>query len=663
LDQSYASAVKWLCCVLVSLPVAAQAQEIVVTGRGLADPASDAAYAMATIDRDRLGGTASGRVEDALRDVAGFQQFRRSDGRSVNPTSQGATVRGLGGNAASRVLVLLDGVPQGDPFAGYLNWPSYLPERLGRVRFTRGGGSGVSGPGALAGTVEFESVEARDAATLGGSLIGGSFGAVEGRALVSAHLGSGFALVSGGYARGDGFVPVVHGGPADKRARYDQGSLAVRMVFPAFGGELQGSIDTFDDIRTRGTDFSRNATSGANASLRFVSGRMTTLGYVQMRKFASQFAAVDAARAIATPTLDQFNTPAIGLGGRIEWRPDLGQSEVRLGGDWRRTTGTTNELFSFVAGAPTRVRRAGGTGETLGMFGEMTHVFDALTLTGGGRIDHWSLRNGLRQERLLTGATLLDTRFGNRDGWQATGRVGMAFAATPALTLRGSAYLGWRLPTLNELYRPFRVGNDQTLANAALVPERSKGGEIGIDWRRGDHVRIGATAFFMRLDNAISNVTVSSGPSGTVRERRNITAILSKGVEFDAHAKWGNWSVSASGSVTEPRVQSTPLRPAQVAQVQTSVRLGWRGLSVVARYVGRQFDDDANTRRLGPALTVDMVAEWPLSDRVTVILRGENVFDALVPAALSGTNILERASPRTMWAGLRFGLASETIRR
>ncbi|MBL7326180.1 hypothetical protein INQ16_31835, partial [Escherichia coli] len=46
--------------------------EIVVTGRGLAAPPGDAAYDVVTISRDRIAGTASGRLEDALRDAAGL---------------------------------------------------------------------------------------------------------------------------------------------------------------------------------------------------------------------------------------------------------------------------------------------------------------------------------------------------------------------------------------------------------------------------------------------------------------------------------------------------------------------------------------------------------------------------------------------------------------
>ena len=116
--------------------------EIIVTGQALPVSIGDAAYDVARIDRDRIIATASGRIEDVLRDVAGLSQFRRSDARSANATSQGATLRGLGGNASSRALLVLDGVPQSDPFGGWISWPAYAPERLGQVRVTRGGGSG-----------------------------------------------------------------------------------------------------------------------------------------------------------------------------------------------------------------------------------------------------------------------------------------------------------------------------------------------------------------------------------------------------------------------------------------------------------------------------------------------------------------------------------------
>jgi vitamin B12 transporter len=99
--------------------VAAAPPEIVVTA--LASK-SDVAYDVVTLDRAALVTSPSGRIEDILGLVAGLQQFRRTDSRAANPTSQGATLRALGGNASSRALVLLDGAPVADPFTGYIPW-------------------------------------------------------------------------------------------------------------------------------------------------------------------------------------------------------------------------------------------------------------------------------------------------------------------------------------------------------------------------------------------------------------------------------------------------------------------------------------------------------------------------------------------------------------
>jgi vitamin B12 transporter len=113
-----------LALAFISSAAIAADDEIVVTGQGLGGSPGDAAYDIVAIDRDRLTMSASGRMEDVLRDAAGFEQFRRSDSRSAHPTSQGATLRGLGGNASTRALILLDGVPMVDPFGGWVRLAS-----------------------------------------------------------------------------------------------------------------------------------------------------------------------------------------------------------------------------------------------------------------------------------------------------------------------------------------------------------------------------------------------------------------------------------------------------------------------------------------------------------------------------------------------------------
>ena len=657
---------------------------IFVTARALDDAKGREIYDLVTIPRERLALSPSNRLEDVLRDIPGFQQFRRSDARSANPTSQGATLRGLGGNASSRVLVLLDGVPQTDPFGGWIAWPALDPRRLGEVRVMRGGGSGADGPGALAGTIELDSVAgaSRLSTTIGTAL--GSRGGVDAHGLLAAPLADGSISLFGAYARGDGFVPIVaeQRGPVDRPSPYRQGQFALRGVAPLGGRvEMQASLSAFADRRERGTPFSEIDSRGADASLQLV-GRgalpFAALLYVQDRQFSNAFAAVNAARTTASQTLDQYTVPSIGLGARAEVRPRLGGGEVRLGVDWRETRGETRELFQFVNGAPTRGRAAGGRMRTIGGFAELGWTLGAVTLSGGGRIDRWSIGDGRLDEGLLvSGVPLNRVDFADRAGWEASGRGGIGWQAAQSLYLRGAIYRGWRMPTLNELYRPFRLGTDATAANAGLDPERLTGAEAGLEWQPIPSLSLVATAFTARLNNAIANVTLAQGPGtfpgvgfvgagGQYRQRQNLESIRSRGVELESQLAIGSVILVAGYSLVDAGVRGAGIsaalngmRPAQVPRQIASLTATWRdrhgAMAVLsANYVGEQFEDDLNRHSLGDALTFGTAVLAPLGRGFFIEARAENLTGARVMAAVSAAGIVERATPRTLWIGLRF---------
>jgi outer membrane receptor protein involved in Fe transport len=656
--------------------------EIVITGRGLPRALGEEVYDSVAIGRDRLEASASNRLEEVLRDVPGFQLFRRSDARSANPTSQGATLRALGGNASSRALLILDGVPQTDPFGGWVSWPAYDPLRLGQVRVVRGGGSGAEGPGALAGTIELSSAGAAEIGPLSADLAYGSRRSLDAHVATGLATRSGFAMIGASLAKGAGFVPIVpeQQGPADRPSPYVQGSIAARAVTRIGGGpELQVSALAFTDDRQRGTALSDIATRGADGSLRLVGRRWSLLGYVQTRQFYNSFASANAARTAVTQTSEQYNVPSTGLGARGEVRPNVGGGvEVRLGGDWRETSGRTQERLSFVNGAATRDRAAGGRTDTLGGFAEAALRSGALTLTAGGRIDRWTIASGFLEERVIaTGALASDLHYPDRSGWEPTGRAGFAWRVMPGLTLRSAAYLGWRLPTLNELYRPFRAGLDATAANPDLDPERLQGAEAGLDWRPIAGLRLGATLFANRLSGAIANVTLGQGPGtfpvvgfvargGQFRTRENLGSIVSRGVELDGRWEHGPWSLAAGYSYADARVHSSGaalpldgLRPAQTPRHMLSSTLAWRSgrgalASMSARYVSAQYEDDLNRQRIPGALTFDAAAALPLGKGLAIEVRAENIADKRVIAGISGDGILERATPRTLWVGLRY---------
>lgn len=668
---------------LLALPAAAYAEdEIIVTGHGLDEPAGEKVYDSVVITRDALTGSASGRLDNILNQVPGLQQFRRSDTRTANPTSQGVTLRALGGNASSRALLILDGVPQTDPFGGWINWPAYDPERLGSVRVVRGGGTGVYGPGALAGTIEMASAAPIDLAGFGADLAYGSRDSVDARASVGTALGAGFVSASAMFGRGDGFIPVVEEqrGAVDRPAPYEQGSLSLRGFAPlASDLELQANMLLFRDERERGVPFTDNVTKGADASLRLVgSGELpfSALVYLQTRDYFNSFGSIAAGRATSTQSAEQYSVPSTGIGARGELRPSIGPVELRFGADWRRTTGETREKYNFQNGVGTRNRLAGGRTDTLGGFAEAAYEAGPWTLTGGGRIDHWWIADGHLDERVFaTGQVLTNADFPNRSGWEPTGRAGIAFTPVESVTLRAAGYLGWRLPTLNELYRPFRVGADATAANANLDPERLRGIEGGIEVRPAEGARIGVTVFTNHLKNAIANVTLGRGPGtfpgvgfvpagALYSQRQNLDAVDATGVEADASFAIGAWTLGAGYSFVDAEVDSSGpaaaldgLRPAQTPRHSASASIGWHGpsglrASVSALYSGSRFEDDLNTQRLDDALSFDAVAEVPISGGLAIQARGENLTNERIEAGVDGNGIVERATPRTLWIGL-----------
>ena len=667
-----------LAALVVALPAAASAQEtkppaqavpaeIVVTGTGLAPPPAAPAYDTTVIDADRLAASASGRIEDALGAVAGFQQFRRSDSRSANPSAQGVTLRALGGNATSRSLVLLDGVPLADPFFGYIPLSALAPERLARVRVTRGGGAGAFGAGAVAGTIELESAGPSEQGLLSGQVLGSDRGDSELSGTLAPRLGAGFAVVSARWDRGQGFwtTPPSQRVPASARAKYDSWSTALRAVAPLTADvELQASGLVYGDARTLRFKGANSTSSGEDASLRVVgkgTWQFDALAYLQARNFSNVVISSTSFRK----TLDQRATPSTGWGGKLELRPPVGASAVlRLGTDWRVASGTMFEdAYSAVSGLVTARRRAGGRTSDLGFYAESDWRLGALILTGGLRADRWAITGGNFTEANAAGTVTTRNTFANRAGWQTSLRGGAVLALGHGLGLRGSAYTGLRLPTLNELYRPFTVFPVVTRANAALVNEHLVGFEAGFDWTPAADFSLSVTAFDNKVEHGIANVTIGTN----LRERRNVDAVHARGVELGAAARRGPVSLDASLAWTDAQLEASGAsaglngkRPAQTPRIAANATLSWQPrprwrLALTLKHTGAQFEDDLQTDLLPAVTTLDAFAALPLGRHFQLVLRAENLTDTEIVTRKQAGSI-DLGTPRTLWAGLQISM-------
>lgn len=638
---------------------------IIVTGQGLPETPATPAYDIQVLERDQIVSTGSGRLEDALRSVAGFQQFRRSDSRASNPSAQGVTLRALGGNATSRALVLLDGVPMADPFFGYIPLSAIAPERLESIRVTRGGGSGPFGAGALAGTIELNSADAADLGLITGSALINDRAETELSGTFAPEVGNGYATISGRWDRGKGFhtTPEDQRVSATARARYDSWSAGARLV-QDLGGDVTVQLRglAFEDNRVLRFTGADTGHEGQDLSVRVV-GRgpwqFDAIAYKQWRNFNN---VVISSNEPFLRTLDQKNTPSQGEGGKFELRPPVGGGHtLRIGTDFRQAEGDLEE-DRYTGGVVSSYRFAGGKSTNLGLYLEDDWTLGPIVLTGGVRADRYNITGGYFRDESLTGEVITENLFPERSDWEFSYRGGAVVTAAEGLQLRAAVYSGLRLPTLNELYRPFMVFPVNTLANENLVPERLEGFDIGLDWRVAPGVRFSLTAWDNEVKNAITNVTIGTN----LRQRHNIEAIDAQGLELSAAVEHGAFSLDGSLAYTDakqrgsgPAADLDGFRPSQTPAWAATATASYRpaeGMLFAAtlRHVGKQFEDDQENGLMPAATTVDLYAQLPLFERLSFVARAENLFDEEVFTRNQGGSI-DLGTPRTVWAGLRYG--------
>lgn len=684
-----------LTAVLAASPAVAETAsipEIVVSGRRLAPAASEQALATTVIDAAALESAGTARLDDALRDVPGFSLFRRQSSRASHPTTQGVTLRGLGPSGAGRTLVLLDGVPQNDPFGGWIDWSRLPPTSLDSVVLTRGGGAGPWGNAALSGTLRLNRRVQTGAGAEADVRID-SFGAGDGAATGHAALGK--ALIAATLAGHGGDGPYLlradQRGPVDVRTA-DRGGLAQATVDLAVDDATRVGIagTTSNDVYVNGLALAKSRSRISDGALGIVhdAGRdaigWEVHAFLRGQNLPATFTSVNAARTLVTPSLDQFRVPANAAGGNLILRmPVDSHLSIDVGGDLRRVDGETDERFQYVGSGFTRLRVAGGAQTIGGAFLEANWTPSAaLTFSAAGRIDAWRQSDGRRTESALADGTVLrNDRYQVRTGTVGNGRFGARVALSPDWTLRAAAYSGFRVPTLNELYRPFRVGNDITEANPDLKPERLYGAETGLRWTPTPDLAVDLTLFVARLSNAVGNITVRSAPGldpilnvvvpagGVLRQRRNIDRIRSEGVEASVAWTLGpRLDLDLRYLYNAPRIARSADQPglagldlAQVARHQGFAALRWRPWSgALWRAEGHlssfQYEDDLNSRRLAGYVTLDLYAEQALTPVAAIYLSAANLFDRTVEAGRSADGLVTVGMSRTVAAGVRLRL-------
>ena len=360
-------------------------------------------------------------------------------------------------------------------------------------------------------------------------------------------------------------------------------------------------------------------------------GRVRVFG--SQEGYRQSFSSIAANRATETLTrLQRVHTQELGGTGDATFH-FAGLAAV-TGADVRDIRGEDNET-PISKGVPNGLQDVTARQRFVGGFGELLGTRGGWSGAASVRVDGSS-----NLDVVQTTATTR-TQPANRTEVLASPRVGVVRALGSAASVHASAFRAFRAPTMNELYRTGQVGQETTLANAALLSERATGYEIGAQASR-QLGSISGTYFWTEINRPVSAVLVSETATTITNVRQNLGQIRSTGVELAAQLRPGR-AISASfgyqfaeATVTKFSAQPAlvgnriPQVPRQTGTAQVRFAGARAGeLTVAVRSSGTAFDDANNQFPLAGFFSLDVSGRRTLGRGVEVFFEVQNVTNSV----------------------------------
>jgi outer membrane cobalamin receptor len=396
LQQEWAAGADSQVRLTLVLTPASSHQEVTVSATRTETRLTDTPGSTVMLSNTEIAATPALRVDDVLRQVPGFSLFRRSDSRVANASNQGVSLRGLGGSAASRALVLEDGLPIVDAFGGWVYWDRVPRESLQDVEVFRGGASNLYGSDALGGVIQFITRQPEAPAFH----LETSYGNEKTPDLsfwTGTRAGKWDISLASEMFRTDGYilVPTWQRGAVDTPANSKDASVEL-TVGRKLGdkGRIFGRGNFYTEFRHNGTVIQTNDTRMGEGSLgldqQFGSRDSLMLrGYGQVQGYDQRFSSVAADRNSESLTDLQY-VPEQVVGGAGQWTHLFGKHQTLVAGaDIMEVMGASDEQF-FSSGTHTRNGASGGRQRIVGLFGEDLIRVKNWTVILGARLDDWN---------------------------------------------------------------------------------------------------------------------------------------------------------------------------------------------------------------------------------------------------------------------------------
>lgn len=649
--------------------------EVVVTAARTGMRIGDTPASITIFSRAEIESTGAQTIDDTLRQSAGFSIFRRSSSRNANPTTQGVSLRGVGASGASRSLVLSDGVPLNDVFGGWVQWARVSSVSIEHVEVLRGGASSLYGDGSLSGAINIIPREADDKLAFSAEIFGGTQRTVSGSVFSGFKDANWTFDLTGSRYQTKGYMAVdeTKRGIVDSFVGMRSSNYSARI-----GRQIGDSLSIFvrpsifGEVRTNGTGLQTNRTHirqiifGGEIDLTqfkipLTHSRLDWRLFGGTQVFDQVFSAVNFARTSESLTRVQ-RVPAQNVGLSAQFTGVYKIQTFVAGMELRNVRGASDEI-AFSNNAPTAIIGAGGREQAVGIFfQDFAKIGKNLVIAGAMRFDRWRNFRALSSTRTLSTNQTVTTSFPDRTDKAVSPSISILYHASDEFSLFANASRSFRAPTLNELYRSFRVGNILTLANENLRAERAGNVEAGISFgRKRTYLRGGA--FWTSIDRPVANVTLTSTPALVTRQRRNAGRTRSRGIEIEAETNLKQLNFSFGYLFADSRVASFPsnstlegLSIPQVARHQFTFQTrytdrGWT-FALQGRASSSQFDDDLNLFRLEPYFQLDVFIEKTIKSDFRVFAGVENLFNSRYSVGL--TPIRTVSSPLNIRTGLRW---------
>ena len=685
----------------VVLHIASLFETVTVTPTRSAKRLGDVPVSANIVEKETIRQSPAVVADDVLRQVPTFSLFRRSSSLSSHPTAQGVSLRGLGPSGVSRTLVLVDGVPFNDPFGGWVYWTRVPLESVNRIEVIDSSSSSLYGNYGMGGVINIISASpARRSVEFKTQY--GNHNSPKADFFASDVWGKLGVAVEGGAFDTDGFPIVIANerGLIDNNAQVNFKNFNLKADYRASdrvslffrGGyfkedRVNGKVGEVNDTKWTA------AGGGVRVRMPDDSDLQATV-FSDDNTFHSTFLAVTApsatvaSRSIVRLATDQ-SVPTDAVGTMIQWSRAVGRNNFfSTGFDWRRVDGDSLEdLYIAAPGVPivpptqqavlSGRRNSGGTQRSAGLFLQDVFSLNDLVLTLSARVDSWKNYGGhITETSVATGLPTAGNRgdLADKDDTVVSPRAAVLYRLSPRVSVWGDIGLGFRTPTLNELYRQFSDGLTRTLANETLGPERLFGGEAGVRLEATRTVSIRSTYYDNGVKNPVANVTIGTN----LQQRQNLGRTRVRGWQNDVETRVGeHLRVSAgylfnNAKVTEYNpvpvpgvtvVDLTGLYLPQVPKHRGTVSVAYANprvlnVAVAGSFYGRQFDDDQNAR-IKPGDTepglpayglVDLSASRDIGRNFQVFFGVQNLFDQEYYVQLLPTTI---GSPRLVNGGVR----------